>query len=67
MSAPPPEPARGLSRTQLLLLTMAVEVVGVIVIALALPVAWSTRLVVIAIYVLIANAASRLYLRRRDV
>ena len=42
---------------------MVVEVVGVIVIAFALPIPWSTRLVVIAAYVLLANAAAQLYLR----
>jgi hypothetical protein len=66
MSEPPPQPAGGLSRTQILLLTMAVEVIGVLVIAFAVPVAWSTRLVVIAVYVLLANAASRLYLGRQN-
>ena len=67
MNAPPPERANGLGRTQILLLTMVVEVVGVILIAAVLPVAWSTRLVLIAVYVVITNAVSRLYLKRRGV
>jgi multisubunit Na+/H+ antiporter MnhG subunit len=66
MNVPPPERGNGLGRTQIMLLTMVAEVVGVIVIAFALPFAWSTRLVVIAAYVLITNTASRMYLRRSE-
>ncbi len=67
MNGTPPEPARRLGRTQILLLTMAVEVIGVILIAAFLPIAWSTRLVVIAVYVVLANAASQMYLRRQGL
>jgi hypothetical protein len=65
MDAPPPERRPGLGRTRIMLLTMVAEVVGVILIVAVPPLSWSLRLVLIAVWVVLMNAASRLYLRRQ--
>jgi hypothetical protein len=65
MNAPPPERRNGLGRTRIMLLTMVAEVVGVVLIVAVPPLSWSVRLVLIAVYVVAMNAASRFYLRRQ--
>ena len=52
------------SRNAILALTMAADVLGALLIVFVVPLAWSTRLVVLAIYLGLVNALSRLYLRR---
>jgi hypothetical protein len=47
-------------------LTLAADVVGVVLIAFVLPLAWSTSIVVLAICLVAVNTLSRLYQRRAD-
>jgi hypothetical protein len=60
----PPTPKKPLGRTAILLLTMAADIVGIILIVFVLPLAWTTRLIVLAIYLTAVNAVSRLCQRR---
>ena len=43
---------------------MAADVLGALLIVIVVPLAWSTRLIVLAVYLGVVNALSRLYLRR---
>lgn len=52
------------SRNTILGLTMAADVLGALLIVFVVPLAWSTRLIVLAVYLGVVNALSRLYLRR---
>jgi Flp pilus assembly protein TadB len=64
VNAPTPEPSKGLSRNQLLLLTLLADVVGAVVIVGMLPIGWTTSLVVLAVYGAVVYFASQT-LRRR--
>jgi hypothetical protein len=65
MSAPAPDPPRRPSQTQILLLTLAADVVGALVIVAVLPLAWSTRVIALAVYLMLVNGVSRAFSRRR--
>jgi hypothetical protein len=52
------------SRNAILALTMAADVLGALLIVFVVPLAWSTSLIVLAVYLAVVNALSRLYLRR---
>lgn len=43
---------------------MAADLLGALLIVFVVPLAWSTRLIVLAVYLGVVNALSRLYLRR---
>ena len=60
-----PAPRGGPSQTQILLLTLAADVAGALVIVGVLPLAWSTRVIALAIYLMLVNGASRAYSRSR--
>jgi hypothetical protein len=55
---------RSPSRNTILALTLAADVLGALLIVFVVPLAWSTRLIVLAVYLGVVNALSRLYLRR---
>jgi hypothetical protein len=65
MSAPVPDPPRRPSQTQILLITLAADIVGAVVIVFALPLSWSTRVIALAIYLMLVNGISRAYSRSR--
>jgi hypothetical protein len=52
------------SRSTVIGLTLAADVVGSTLIVFVLPAAWSTRVILVAVWLAVTNAASRLYLRR---
>jgi hypothetical protein len=52
------------SRNAILALTVAADVLGALLIVFVVPLAWSTGLIVLAVYLGVVNALSRLYLRR---
>jgi hypothetical protein len=52
------------SRNTILALTMSADVLGALLILSVVPLAWSTRLIALAVYLAVVNALSRLYLRR---
>lgn len=49
-----------------MVLTMLAEIAGTILIVAVLPFAWSTRLVLVAVYLGLAQFVSRAFLRRSD-
>ena len=61
----PAAPPRRPSQSQILLLTLAADVIGAVVIVAVLPLAWSTRLIVLAVYLMLVNGASRAWSRGR--
>lgn len=52
------------NRNTILAVTMAADVLGALLIVFVVPLVWSTRLIVLAVYLGVVNALSRLYLRR---
>ena len=63
VSAPPDGPS-GPSRTKIIALTLLADVVGCVLIVFVLPFAWTTRLVLVAVYLGLVNFASRSFLGR---
>ena len=52
------------TRNRIIALTLVADLVGFVLFGFVLPLAWSTRIVMLAIYLGVVNAASRLYQRR---
>ena len=53
-----------LTRNRIIAMTLVADVVGFVLIGLVLPLASSTRIVILVAYLVLVNAVSRLYQRR---
>ena len=52
------------TRSRIIALTLVADVVGFVLFGFLLPLAWSTRIVILVAYLVLVNAVSRLYQRR---
>jgi hypothetical protein len=52
------------TRNMIIALTLVADVAGFVLIGFVLPVASSTSIVILVVYLVLVNALSRLYLRR---
>jgi hypothetical protein len=59
-----PESGKAPPRAAIIALTVLADIAGTVLIVWVLPLSWTTRIIVVAVWLSVTNSASRLYLRR---